>query len=97
MPRDSTSKKRQRGGFLNRYDFVYAGRGTINQAFKNLNSSAPGLIQNLSGELNKILEERIVQLIIQGGKQLKELGPQLLRQAIEDVCKTPFRLLGKFD
>ena len=87
MPRDSTSKRRRRlrqkirqsEGFLNRYDFAYAGRDTINQALKILNSSAPALVQNLSGELNKILEERIAQLIKQGGEQLKELGPQLFK------------------
>ena len=26
-------QKRQKGGFLNRYDIAYAGRDTINQAF----------------------------------------------------------------
>ena len=30
-------KKRQRGGFLNQYDFAYAGRDTVvNQAMKGL-------------------------------------------------------------
>ena len=81
MPRGSTSKKRRRfrqkirrsGGFLNRYHFAYARRDTINQAFKNLNSSAPALIRNLSGEVNKILEKGIAQLIKQGGEQVKEV------------------------
>ena len=30
----------QRGGFLNRYDFVYAGRDTVNQAMKGLEALA---------------------------------------------------------
>ena len=83
----------QKGGLFNRYDFAYAGRDTVNQAFKNLDKSAPALIQNLSGELNNILEQRIHQLI---PEQIKQLGPPLLKGAIEDTYKTPFKLLGKF-
>ena len=30
------TKRQQRCGFLNRYDFAYAGRDTINETFKNL-------------------------------------------------------------
>ena len=52
-------RKNQKDGFLNRYDFAYAGRDSINQAFKNLDKSAPPLIQKLAAELNKILEQRI--------------------------------------
>ena len=40
--------KRQKGGLLNRYDFAYAGRDTVNQVFKNLNATTPGLIKDLS-------------------------------------------------
>ena len=29
-------KRKQRGGFLNRYDFAYAGRDTVKQASKKL-------------------------------------------------------------
>ena len=47
-------RKKQKGGFLNGYDFAYAGRDNINQAFKNLDKSATSLIQNLDAELNKI-------------------------------------------
>ena len=53
-------RKRQKGGLLNRYDFAYAGRDTVNQTFKNLNETAPRLIKDLSKELNKITEQ-IVQ------------------------------------
>ena len=76
-----TKKQRQEGGFLNRYDFAYAGRDVINQAFKNLNASAPNLVKNLSN---------------QEGKQLERIGLKLLRSTIEDAYKTPFRLLGQF-
>ena len=89
-------RKKQKGRFLNRCDFAYAGRDVINQAFKNLDKTAPPLIQNLSAELNKTLEQRIKQIITQGGAKLRQIGPKLLREAIEDVYKTPFRLLGNF-
>ena len=89
-------RKKQKGGFLNRYEFAYAGRDTINQAFKNIDKSAPPLTNNLSAELNKILEQRTNQIITQGGAELRQIGPKLLRGAIEDAYKTPFRLLGDF-
>ena len=89
-------KRRQKGGFLNIYDFAYAGRDVVNQAFKNLDKTAPALIQNLKGELNDVLQQRIHQVITEGGAQLKEVGPQLLKCAVEDAYKTPFRLLGNF-
>ena len=38
------NKRQQHGGFLNRYDFVYAGRDTVNQAMKGLDTLAPKLI-----------------------------------------------------
>ena len=82
-------KRRQKGGFLSRHDFAYAGRDVVNQVFKKFR-------ENLKGELNDVLQQRIHQVITEGGAQLKEVGPQLLKGAIEDVYKTPFRLLGNF-
>ena len=57
--RKKRKKQPQKGGFLNRYDFVYAGGDVVNQAFKNLDKTAPALIQNLKGELNDVLQQRI--------------------------------------
>ena len=94
--RKKRKNRQQKGGFLNRYDFAYAGRDVVNQAFKNLDKTAPALIQNLKGELNDVLQQRIHQVITEGGAQLKEVGPQLLKGAIEDAYKTPFRLLRNF-
>ena len=94
--RKKRKKRRQKDGFLNGYDFVYAGRNVVNQAFKNLDKIAPALIQSLKGELNNVLQQRIHQVITEGGAQLTEVGLQLLKGAVEDVCKTPFRLLGNF-
>ena len=42
------------GGFLNRCDFAYAGRDTVNQAAK----VAPGVIKNAGNKINNIAKER---------------------------------------
>ena len=75
--KQKNTKRRQYGGFLNRYDFAYAGRDTVNQAIKGLNTLTPKLINQTSKEVDKI-------------------APQIIRGAIENVYKTPFRLLGNF-
>ena len=80
----------QRGGFLNRYDFAYAGRDVVNQAGK----IAPGIINQATGEINKIAQQRIDQIIRSGGAEVERIAPKIIREAIEEVYKTPFRLLG---
>ena len=82
--------KRQYGSFLNRYDFVYAGRDTVNQAAK----VAPEIIKAATKDINKFAEQRINQIISQSGKELGRVVPKLLCGAIEDVYQTPFRMLG---
>ena len=49
-PRQKYRKRTQSGGFLNRYDFAYIGRDTVNQIGK----IAPSLIKNASSEINDI-------------------------------------------
>ena len=39
---------------------------------------------------------RIRHIIKDGGQQIHEIPPQIIQGAIEDVYKTPFRLLGNF-
>ena len=51
----------------------------------------------MTKELNKVAEERVKQLLTQGGGTLQKVGPKLIRGAIEDVYQTLFRLLEKFD
>ena len=58
---------------------MYTGRDIVNQAFKNLDKTAPVLIQNLKGELNDVFQQRVYQVITWGGAQRKEVGPQLLK------------------
>ena len=85
-------KRTQSGGFLNRYDFTYADRDTVNQIGK----IAPGLIENANSEVNNITQPRINQIITHGGKEIERVLPNILRGSIEDVYQTSFRMLGKF-
>ena len=78
------TSRRQMGGFLNRYDFAYAGRDTVNQVIINI----------VAGEINKITQQRIDQVVRSGGAEIERVAPKIIRSAIEEVYKTPFRLLG---
>ena len=91
-PRRKYRKRTQRGGFLNRYDFAYAGRDTVNQVGK----IAPGLIKNDSNEINNVAQQKINQIISQGEKEVERVLPKIFRGVIEDVYQTPFRLLENF-
>ena len=62
---------------------------------KGLDNLAPKLINQASKEIDKIAEARIKQVINSGGQQIQKMAPQIIQEAIEDVYKTPFRLLGK--
>ena len=62
----TTSRKKQAGGFLNRHDFAYADRDIVNQAGK----VAPKIISQTTGEINKIAQERIDQVIKSGGAEI---------------------------
>ena len=90
----TTGKKRcrrlQTDGFLNRYDFAYAGRDTVNQVGK----IAPNIIKQATGEVNKIAQQRIDQAIRSGRSEIERVAPKIIRGAIKEVYKTPFRLLG---
>ena len=71
---------------------AYAGRDVVNQAAK----VAPGLIKAATNDINNIAHDRINQIIYQGGKEVERVIPKTLREAIENVYQTPFRLLGNF-
>ena len=76
--RKATSRKkrissRQTGGFLNRYDFPYAGRDVVNQAGK----VAPKLISQATGQINKIAQQRIDQVVRSGWQKLNVLLQKL--------------------
>ena len=88
--RTGKRKKRQTGRFLSRYDFAYAGRDVVNQVGK----VAPSIINKATSDINKIAQERIDQAIRIGGAEVERIAPKIIRGAIEEVYKTPFRLLG---
>ena len=76
--------------FVNRYDFAYAGRDVVNQVGK----VAPKMISQATGKINKIAQQRIDQVVRSGGAEIEQVAPKIIRGAIEEVYKTPFRLLG---
>ena len=47
-------RRKHGGGFLNSYDFAYAGRDIVNQAMKGLDTLAPKLINQASKEMTKL-------------------------------------------
>ena len=75
---------------MNRYDFVYAGRDIVNQVGK----VAPKIISQATGEINKIAQQRIDQVVRSSRAEIERVAPKMIRGAIEEVYKTPFRLLG---
>ena len=83
-------RRRQTGGFSSRYDFAYAGRDVVDQASK----VALGIISKAAADINKIAKQRIDQAIRNGGAEIERVAPKIIRGAIKEVYKTPFRLLG---
>ena len=57
------TSRRQTVGFLNRYDFAYAGKDIVNQAAK----VTLKLISQATGKINKIAQQRIDQVLRSGG------------------------------
>ena len=62
--------RRQTGGFLNSYNFAYAGRDTVNQVMKGLNSLAPRLSKQTPDDVKKLAQRRIKQIIVEGDQKL---------------------------
>ena len=86
-------KSRSQTGFFNRYDFAYAGReDTVNQVGK----VNPKIISQTTGEINKIAQQRIDQIIRSRGAEIERIAPKIIKRAIEEVYKTLFRMLGNF-
>ena len=111
MAKSRRKKRKQKGGWLSRYDFAYAGRDSVNQAahhvkqivpslikksFDRVDKLAPKLIRQSSKELDIIASRRINQLTRNTAEEIKRIAPGLIRGAIEEAYKIPFRLLGNF-
>ena len=76
-------QRKQTGGWLNRYDLLMRVR-------------VPIILKKLSGEVDKVVQWRISQIIKEGGAEIERVGPKILRGAIEDLYRTHFCLLGNF-
>ena len=77
-------RKRQRRGWLNRYDFAYTGRDAVNQAAK----VAPGVIEQATNDIDQMVKNRLNQAINIEGPEIERVLPKTLRGAIENVYKT---------
>ena len=90
----TTGKKQcrqpQTGGLLNRYDFVYMDKDTVNQVSK----IAPNIIKQATGEINKFSQQRIDQAIRSSRSEIERVAPKIIRGATKEVYKILFRLLG---
>ena len=75
------------GGFLNRYDFAYAGREEM-WLIKLPKSCPQSDIKTATSDISNIAKERINQIIS---------FPKILKGAIEDVYQMAFRLLGNLE
>ena len=69
---------------------AYSGIDVVNQVGK----VPPKMISQATSEINKIAQQRIDQVVRSGGAEIEQVAPKIIRGAIEEVYKTPFRLLG---
>lgn len=47
-----------------------------------------------TGQIDKIAQNRMNQVVKSGGAEVERILQKIIRGAIEDVYKAPFRLLG---
>ena len=66
----------------------------ISQPIDQADKVAPGIISKAAVDIIKIAKQRIDQAIRNGGAEIKRVAPKIIRGAIEEVYKTPSRLLG---
>ena len=70
--RTGRKKRRQTGVFLSRYDFVYTDRDTVNQVGK----IAPEVMKQAAGQIEKIAQDRINQVIRSSGAGIERVLPK---------------------
>ena len=66
----------------------------ISQPIDQADKVAPGIISKAVVDIIKIANQRIDQAIRNGGAEIERMAPKIIRGAIEEVYKTPSRLLG---
>ena len=52
------------------------------------------MITQATGEINKIVQDRIDQIVRSGGAEIERVAPKIIKVATEEVYKTPFSFLG---
>ena len=52
------------------------------------------MITQATGEINKIVQERIDQVVRSRRAEIERIAPKIIKGLIEEVYKTPFKLLG---
>ena len=57
---------------------------------------APKVIKQATGQADQTAQRRIQQIVNQEGQKVETIVPKIIKGAIEEVFKTPFRLLGIF-
>ena len=62
----STGRKKQVGGFLNYYDFAYAGRDIVNRAGK----IAPGIINKVTSDIIRSYNKELIRQSKQAEQKL---------------------------
>ena len=69
-------KRKQKGGWLSRYDFAYAGRSTANQAADHVRKLAPKLIDKSFNRLRDLAP----QVISQSSRELDAIAARRINQ-----------------
>ena len=69
-------KRKQKGGWLSRYDFAYAGRDSVNQAAHHVKQIAPSLIKKTFNRVDKL----VPKLIRQSSKELDAIASRRINQ-----------------
>ena len=54
----------------------------------------PGIIKNTTTEINDVAQERINQIISQGGKEVETVLPKIIRGLLKTCIRHPLGCLG---
>lgn len=71
--RKKRKKRKQTVGWLNRYDFFYAGRDSVYTALATFNKMMQGLIRNASNQSDHVAKKEFGRHLHKEEKKLKEI------------------------
>lgn len=57
--RKKSKREKQRGGWLNEYDFAYPGMDIVNSGLTRFKRIAPSLIQTATKQLHTVTEKKL--------------------------------------